>query len=105
MTETPNPSRIEWSGPEGWTVWADEDGCHIRTPRAGALEQCDVERLFALWTSAKSAHAAGSIPAPRPLSREERQANRREWHEAAIARRVIRVVKDEFGPTPTDQPF
>jgi len=41
--ETPRPRRIEWSGPENWTVWADEDGCHIRAAGGSALEQCDVE--------------------------------------------------------------
>ena len=99
MTETPTPRRIEWAGPEGWTVWADEDGCHLRAPAGHALEQPDVERLFSLWQHARAVTEEGHIPAPKPMSREEaRQANslvREEWHK----RRALRAIENEFNDT------
>ena len=100
--ETPRPRRIEWSGPENWTVWADEDGCHIRAAGGSALEQGDVERLFALWTQAKESHGRGHVPAPRPPTREQMREETRRRGDAYTAKRVIRAVKNEL--TPTDTP-
>lgn len=105
MTSYQTPRRIEWAGPEGWTVWADEDGVHVRAAGGHVLEQPDVQRLFDLWSEAKSFTASGTIPAPKPPTREERMRDSDRWSEAHIARRAIRVIKDEFGPTATDQPF
>jgi hypothetical protein len=107
MTDTtPTPRRIEWTGPEGCTVWADEDGCHIRFPNGGgALEQPDVARLFALWEAARRQFHAGSIPAPRPPSDEEvRTLN---YHRAAehAKRRAVRAIEAEFDPDSSVTPF
>lgn len=37
MNDDTTPRRIEWAGPEGWTVWADEDGVHIKSASGSAL--------------------------------------------------------------------
>lgn len=99
-----NPRRIEWSGPESWTVWADEDGCHLRTPKGDCLEMPDVERLFTLWSEAGAAVRSGLVPAPKPMTREEaRQANL--WRSEEYAkRRAVRAVEAEFDP-PQTSPF
>jgi hypothetical protein len=102
--ETPKPRRIEWAGPEGWIVWADEDGCHVRTPKGSALEMPDVERLFSLWTHACAMTTAGHIPAPRPPTREEIREGGYWRAEQSAKRRAVRAVEAEFDP-PTVAPF
>ena len=65
MNEIPIPRRVEWSGPNFWTVWADEDGVHVRSRSGDGLEQVEVKALFDLWTAARKARDEGTIPAPR----------------------------------------
>lgn len=64
MNIRPTPVRIVWEGPNRWTVWADEDGVHVRTPSGDGLEEVDVTRLFDLWQLAKQEVTDDSIPAP-----------------------------------------
>lgn len=101
----PTPRRIEWTGPEGWTVWADEDGVHVRASGGGALEMPDVERLFRLWSNACAAVSPGGvIPAPKVPTREEIRADGMWRAEEYAKRRAIRAVEAEFNP-PTTAPF
>lgn len=61
----PPPNRIEWIGPERWTVWVDEDGPHLRSRGGDRLESVDVARLFDIWQAARDAHASGTpVPVP-----------------------------------------
>jgi hypothetical protein len=96
MSTTPKPRRIEWTGPESWTVWTDEDGTHLRTPQGTCLEMPDVERLFTLWSRVREMSESGVIPAPKPPSRDEVRAqsslSREEW----IKRRALTAIKREF---------
>ena len=64
-TEIPAPRRVEWTGPARWTVWADEDGVHVRTPGGDGLEQPEMQALVGLWSLAIQAGASGSVPAPK----------------------------------------
>lgn len=105
MTETPTPRRIEWAGPESWTVWADEDGCHLRAPKGQCLEMPDVERLFRLWSHARAMTEADRIPAPKPMTREEARAANLAHAEEYAMRRAIRAVEAEFNPPPANAPF
>lgn len=61
----PTPRRVEWSGPAFWTVWADEDGVHVRTPRGDGLEQPEMQALVDLWSLAIQARDDGAVPAPK----------------------------------------
>ena len=103
MSEQPKPRRIEWSGPESWTVWADEDGVHVRSARGDCLEMPDVERLFSLWQHARAMTEADYIPAPKPPTREEMRAAGYWRAEEHAKRRALRALKSEFD-TP-DAPF
>ena len=106
MTDIPTPRRIEWAGPEGWTVWADEDGVHVRTSKGEALEMPDVERLLDLWHNARAAVQNDRIvPAPVPMTRDQYRALRAEQHEEHAMRRAVRAVKREFTPDNTSAPF
>jgi hypothetical protein len=100
-TDDTAPRRVEWSGPESWTVWTDEDGTHIRSARGDSLEMPDVERLFSLWNRARSLADANHIPAPKPPTREEM----RNWStgraEEYAKRRVLRAVEAEFATSTT----
>lgn len=93
------PRRVEWSGPEGWTVWADEDGVHLRSARGDALEQPDVLALIALYQTVRSQVCERSIPAPRPPTREEAAR----WHELhqreRVAREAARAVAKVINPS------
>lgn len=100
----PTPRRIEWSGPESWTIWADEDGVHIRTPKGDALEMPDVERLFSLWRQARAATVAGHIAAPKPPTREQIREDGFRRADEYAKRRALRAVEAEFNP-PESAPF
>ena len=105
MSQIPTPRRVEWSGPEGYTVWTDEDGTHLRAPRADhALEQPDVERLFSLWQHARAVAESDRIPAPMPPTREQIREDGFRRADEYAARRAIRAVEAEFNP-PTAAPF
>lgn len=96
MSTTPTPRRIEWSGPESWTVWADEDGVHVRSAHGDSLEMPDVERLFTLWQHARSMTESGHVEAPKPPSREEMSLATACRNEEYIRRRAIRAITNEF---------
>ena len=104
MTTKPTPRRVEWTGPESWTVWTDEDGTHIRSARGDSLEMPDVERLFSLWQYARTVAADDHTPAPQPPTREEMRAWGTDRAEEYAKRRAIRAVEAEFAP-PTSAPF
>lgn len=95
------PRRIEYSGPEGWTVWVDEDGVHVRTPKGDALEAPDLERLILLVGEVREQITARSIPVPAPPTAEERHhlcgREREEWE----AKRAARAVYRELSPAET----
>lgn len=93
---TPTPRRVEWAGPEGWTVWTDEDGTHLRATKGDCLEMPDVERLFTLWQHARAASEAGHIPAPKPPTREEMRGWSTARAEEYARRRAVRAVEAEF---------
>jgi len=99
MSSIPTPRRVEWAGPEGWTVWADEDGVHVRTARGESLEMPDVDRLLTLWHDARVAvQDDRTVPAPKPPTREEARAMFAEQREQHVARRAVRAVEREFTP-------
>lgn len=100
MTTTPTPRRIEWSGPEGWTVWADEDGVHVRSARGDALEMPDVQRLLDLWSSARVAiQDDRRVPAPQPPSRDEVRTWSASRAEQYARKRAVRAIEAEFDQT------
>ena len=102
------PRRVEYAGPESWTVWTDEDGVHLRSPKGECLESGDVQRLITLITEANLQHTAGEIPAPRPPSAEERNARYGRYgreRDEYEAKRAARAVYGVLAPTTTDQPF
>ncbi|HEX6513945.1 MAG TPA: hypothetical protein VF049_00075 [Nocardioidaceae bacterium] len=105
MNSNPTPRRIEWAGPEGWTVWTDEDGTHIRTARGESMEMPDVERLFSLWQHVRATTSADHIPAPKPLTREEARADGYRRTEEYAARRAVKAIEREFNDTDTAAPF
>lgn len=100
MTIESTPRRIEWAGPEGYTVWTDEDGTHLRSPGGHALEMPDVERLVALWQHAKRQTESGAIPAPKPPSRDEMRGWSTQYAEENAERRAVRAVQAEFTTSP-----
>jgi len=102
MTTTPH--KIEYRGPEGWTVWTDEDGVHVRTPKGDGLEAPDLARLIELVYAAREHHTSGTVPAPQPPSREERLAMSTSRLAEYHAKRASRLVYDALAPE-TDIPF
>lgn len=65
--QTPVPRRVEWTGPNRWTVWADEDGVHVRAPSGDGLEQPEMQMLVDLWSLARQAYDHGTAPMPKPI--------------------------------------
>jgi hypothetical protein len=100
----PTPRRIEWSGPESWTVWADEDGVHLRSARGDCLEMPDAERLFSLWQHARAMTEADYVPAPKPPTREEMRGWSAARSEEYAKRRAVRAIESEFNVA-TEAPF
>lgn len=102
---TATPRRIEYRGPEGWTVWGDEDGVHVRTPKGDALEAPDLTGLISLVIEVREQFLTGAIPVPAPPTRDELRQMGGEWRERLDAKRAARAVYRELAPTTTDQPF
>lgn len=102
---TTTPRRIEYSGPEGWTVWGDEDGVHLRTPKGDLLESGDVTTLIALVDEVRQQFATSTIPVPAPPTREQLRQMSGEQREQYEAKRASRAVFRALAPTVTDQPF
>lgn len=100
----PTPRKVEWSGPDGWTVWAGEDGCHIRSRGGDSLEMPEAEQLFSLWSDARAAAESERIASPKPPTREELRARGSIRLEAYAAHRAVRAIQAEFNP-PADTPF
>lgn len=96
MSTSTTPRRVEWAGPESWTVWTDEDGTHLRSPHGDSLEMPDVERLFTLWRYAISASSEDRIPAPKPPTPEEMRGWSTARAEEYAKRRAVRAVEAEF---------
>ena len=92
------PRRIEWTGPEGWTVWANEDGVHVRSRQGDSLEPCDLSSLLELISEARAQMDVGNIPAPKPPTKEEARAMYGQDREAYVARRAIRAIQRELNP-------
>ena len=98
------PRKIEWAAPEGWTVWADEDGVHLRSRSGDCMEMPDVNRLFQLWSEACAAVSpGGEIPAPKPPTPEEVRSWSSDRADAYAKRRALRAIESEFDTT--DAPF
>ena len=94
------PRRIEWQGPEGFTVILDEDGVMLRAPNGG-LEEPDLDRLLAIIAEAKRARDAGGAPIPRPPSPQQRRYYPEAYHANRAKRAVVGALDAEF----TDAPF
>ena len=96
------PRRIEWQGPEGFTVILDEDGVMLRAPKGG-LEEPDLNRLLDVIAEAKRARDAQSAPIPLPPTPEQRAY----YPSAYAAHRVQRAISDAINAefNDTDQPF
>lgn len=92
------PYRIEYRGPEGWIVWTDEDGVHVRSRTGDALESPDVDRLMQLVVEARAQRDNGIIPAPKPPSREEIRGMTTDRMAEYHAKRAARVVYDALSP-------
>lgn len=99
------PRRIEYMGPEGWTVWGDEDGVHVRTPKGDALEAADLTDLISLVIEVRDQFETGAIPVPAPPTPEERRRMLGEQRERYEAKRASRAVYRALAPTASDQPF
>lgn len=98
---TTTPRRIEWTGPEGWTVWADEDGVHVRTPKGDGLEPAELSSLIGLVSEALRQTSSGHVPAPKPLTREQFRELHGDNREAYAAKRAQRAIAREFAPETT----
>ena len=94
------PRRIEWQGPEGFTVILDEDGVMLRAPKGG-LEEPDLNRLLTIIAEAKRARDAGCAPIPLPPSHEHRRYYPQSYHASRAKRAVVNALDAEF----TDAPF
>ena len=99
------PRRIEYGGPEGWTVWGDEDGVHVRTPKGDGLESPDLTRLIELVHEVRGHFAAGSVPLPAPLDAEARRRLFGAERETYDAKRAARAVLRALSPDTTTCPF
>ena len=96
------PRRIEWQGPEGFTVILDEDGVQLRAPKGG-LEEPNLNRLLDVIAEAKRARDAQSAPIPLPPTREQRAYYPSDYTAHRVQRAISDAINAEFNDT--DQPF
>ena len=93
---TLTPRRVEWTGPEGWTIWADEDGAHLRTPNGDCLEAPDVRRLIDLYNAVCDSMSSGTIPAPKPPTKEQVKDMGYDSRAIRMAKQAARAVRAEL---------
>lgn len=91
------PARVEYVGPEGWRIWVDEDGTHVRANPNGCLEDADFRALIRLWEQADSQRGRDRIPAPRVPSREELIEQRRRRDDSRAAKQIARAIHSALG--------
>lgn len=101
---TTTPARVEWLGPEGWTVRANEDGVHLRSRSGEMLEAADVTRLINLIIEARTQMEAGQIPAPKPPTSDEIREYSRDYQQEHMARTAARAVKQAIHPNTDPTP-
>lgn len=85
----PSPTRMEWRR-DGYSVWADEDGVHLKTP-GGGFEMPEAMALVELYGQVFAQYKAG-IPFGRPVRPTRQQLIH--YPESYTARRVERVVTE-----------
>lgn len=105
MTYDTIAAKVEWRGPEGFTVMANEDGVHIRSPKGDVLEPGDVTRLIELVEAARHQMNSGQLTAPRPPREGEIDGMPYTAARRYIARRAIQGVKNYLGDDAADNPF
>ena len=86
----PSPTRMEWHR-EGYIVWADEDGVHLKTP-GGGFEMPEAMALVELYGQVLAQYKAG-VPFGKPVPPTPEQ---RAYHYPGsyTARRVERAVTE-----------
>jgi len=100
------PYRIEWQGPEGSRVVLDEDGVQVRWPRAGGIEERDVDRLLEVVAEAKRCKAAKAVPAPEvPAHGDWRRYATPSYRAKRLTEVTAAAIRDELGLDADDQPF
>ena len=99
-----NPSRIEWRR-DGYTVWADEDGVHIKTAPRG-FEMPEALAMVELYQAAL-AHFRTGEPFPKPTvpPREKRRYLPEAYQADRAKRAIARAIDDEFSTSTDDVPF
>ena len=97
---TPSPTHMEWRR-DGYTVWADEDGVHLKTPGNG-FEMPEAMALVELYGQVLAQYKAGAqFGRPTPPTRGQRI----HYPESYTARRAERAVVDAIRAEFTDLPF
>lgn len=96
------PRRIEWQGPEGFTVVLDEDGVMLRAPKGG-LEEPDLNRLLEIIAEAKRVRDTKVSPTPAPPTGAQRSYYPHSYIAARAKRAASAAIDAEFDTT--DAPF
>ena len=93
------PRRIEWRAPEGWTVWADEDGVHLRSVSGDLMEQPDVLNLIKLYEAVRAQIANDRIYRPEAPTQAQLRAMEPSQRAAHFSRIAARAVAEAINPT------
>lgn len=64
------PNLVCWPRVEGFQVFLNEDGVHLKAERATTVEPWELERLLEAIYAARAAQEAGVAPIPMPLEDE-----------------------------------
>ena len=98
----PPPDRIEWRR-DGYSVWADEDGVHLRTDKRG-FEQPEALAMVNLYLAIHSQFEAGT-PFTKPTAppREKRTYYPDGYTVHRVKRAIDNAIAAELDPT--DAPF
>lgn len=98
MSESTTPRRIEWAAPEGWTIWADEDGVHLRSRSGDCMEQPDALKLVDLYNRVRSDVVGNAVQSPKPPTREQFREMETERRARYMARTAARAVESAINP-------
>ena len=100
MTSTPHaqppaditPTSVSWRR-DGYEIWCDEDGTHLRVHRERTFEQREALALIQLYAAVHAHYQSGEpFPKPTPPARNSRTYYPHEYYANRIKRDVAEAV-------------
>lgn len=105
LSHDTTPQQVSWPSVEGFCVFINEGGVHLRADRASTIEPFDLRRLVAQITAAFDAWGEGTTVLPSPPEADDLDRWDREGRAKYEIRRIARAVFELHGVSLEEGPF